>query len=138
MKKAIFLLIGMFLLAACGRTTRFSSSAPPAGLQRSFSPKTLLNTSGSGEDISNTFRLTEPCGKFVISWTAKQTQDGQPFMNFRVYDTSITDYAVKSYGTISFSGEDSGRSGFPLDAGSYYLQIQGHKASWTVKVTCEG
>ena len=105
---------------------------------RSSSPTTLLNFSGRGDEVSDTFRLSQSCGKVVLRWTAEQIDDGDPFMNFRIYDTSITEYSIERFGTYGFSGSDSGSNGFPLDAGNYYLEVTGHKASWTVKVTCEG
>jgi hypothetical protein len=110
-------------------------SQPSSGSSTTGS-NVLVRQSGTSDTVTDTFTLSQPCGKFVIEWTAKAT-GSVPFINFRVYDITITDYSVERSGPHQFEGEGSGKPGFLLSAGSYYIQVEGNNIRWSIEARCE-
>ena len=117
-------------------TNRWPSSHTPqpssqSGRQASAS---LLSTSGTGDAITDNFTLNEKCGKVVVDWTGKALGT-VPFVNFRF--KNVDGGSGGHSGIHDLDQVTSGKDGFSLKAGTYYIEVDTYNASWTVKVTCE-
>jgi len=95
-------------------------------------PSVLIYAQGTHDDVTDEFKIYETCNT-ALTWEGNGEYDSS-WIAFQIYD-SDGNY-VNNSGSHDTYGGSSGKARWPLEPGTYYIEVSTGSSSWSLVLEC--